>query len=537
MKEFPKQLIAISSLFFVTTVGAQNFPSKSMEFKLSEDEVGKIPDKGVSKSATGRLVTSKTGAVVFRSPQVSGDIPVAPAGNNPFYNDVKPLFDTDNRIQEVVGTVPVSLTHSGSITKKAELGSNVANVWNRSRLEFKNENLAKQFSASVAEFESNANALLQSPNGWTGVNPATVELVSTPLKPEAVVKFQESAAVAINSLIDAPAQEFHKEDFSLAADLMIAADPDQLFGDYGPVSVNWSFDRLVQFVNATRSVASINYFGKIYGSGFLIGDGLFLTCGHVLDLVNLDDATATFVRQDGAHESITLKFESTPILKSSDLNVKSKLSNKILRCDFALLKLKDSEKLAAAGIKPLEISQGNLLVSMVAVVGYPNTTRQLTIHDNGAILFPYQLPKREFEATFWLRVHRMLKNASSSAGVDDAAYQEQLRRARTSFRTTYGYKDSDAANTNYFYIGLKDEWKDVPVFGIDSSTTHGDSGGAVFDKNSLRVIGLLRGGAEGSFSSGSWFNHDKVIPISEIIDSINQADPALLSSYNVKIFP
>ena len=119
---------------------------------------------------------------------------------------------------------------------------------------------------------------------------------------------------------------------------------------------------------------------------------------------------------------------------------------------------------------------------------------------------------------------------------DQAIYNSQLKTSTDLFRQAYGYHDNDPEGTTYFYVGHQDEWKDVPTFGVDASTTHGDSGGAVFDKKTLRIIGVLRGGNKGSFANGSWFNHDKVIPISEIIDAITQTDSSILTTYNAKVF-
>ena len=160
------------------------------------------------------------------------------------------------------------------------------------------------------------------------------------------------------------------------------------------------------------SVASINYFGEIKGSGFLIGDGLLLTCNHVLALVELKDATATFPSRDQGHHPITLGFEEQPVLTSSTVGtITSKLSKRALRYDFALLKLKDWSKLAAAGIDPLEISKQNLLNAVVEVVGYPETFSSLIVHD-GTMLLPYQLPRKDFKNVLAQRIIHYL-NANS----------------------------------------------------------------------------------------------------------------------------
>ena len=92
-------------------------------------------------------------------------------------------------------------------------------------------------------------------------------------------------------------------------------------------------------------------------------------------------------------------------------------------------------------------------------------------------------------------------------------------------------------NPTYYYVVQKDDWKDVPTIGVDTSDTHGDSGGAVFDKTTLRVIGILRGGPDGAFAAGFWFYHDKVIPMSEVMDSVIQADSNLLTTYKVSVSP
>jgi hypothetical protein len=522
----------------IVRLHAAELSSQALKVEVSSDAVKALPGKDGTKELSGRLVTFKDGSMVFRTAGLTKDIPVKAPNGNPFQDNIKNAFAKEQSASELVGTVPVTVKIPHGDNRSVEVKSNVGQVWNQISSGFKNRSVADKFQHYVADYEaSTSNILAGSSKGWVGTFTPTATAQTPAAKPESVMKLQQSVATDIFDIVNSSPDKLTRDDFARSTELIRSSDPDQLFGSYGPVYINWSLDNLRQFTRAASSVAAISYLGAIKGTGFLIGNGLLLTCDHVARVVDLNSATATFQSPEEGQPAITLSFESQPVMRSSTLNLTSKVSSKKLHCDFALLKLKNSEALGQAGIRPLEIWNQAPLNAVVAVVGYPETFKRLTIHDNGTMLFPYLLPRREFENIFVQRVNRSLFLSSAPATTNDAAFSAQMRSAQTSFCDTYGYHKEDGPNTNYFYVGREDEWKDVPSFGVDTSDTHGDSGGAVFDKTTLRIIGILRGGPEGSFSTGSWFKHDRVIPITEVIDSITQADSNLLTTYGVSVSP
>lgn len=527
------------SLHCMALASAQQLsPQKSLQIKLDNEGAQSTPVVTGSQSLTGRLVTKKSGEVVFRPAGSETEIPVASSEDNPFKKNTKKIFDDQNTTgattEALVATVPVTLTYTGTDSKPAEVSSSVATTWNEIRPKLKDSNLINQLDAKVEAYEAKTKTILTGgTNGWTDASPAPEAVSPLPIKPEELKTLQTTIAKETEKLI-ATQPETLKNDLPLLADLYASSEPDQLFGNYGPVSVSWSLSDLQRFVKAARSVASINHYNDIKGSGFLIGKGLLLTCEHVIQDLDLNLVKVAFPAENPEGEPLVLKVEETPILKSSETSgsITSTLSNRKLKCDFALLKLKDSDRLSVAGITPLPLSRNNVLNAVVAVAGYPVTNKKLRIHENGTMIFPYELPRGNFQSVFMQRIYQFLKSPPDG---DNAAFQSQVQAVRNSFHQAYGYDAAGPPKPSYFYVGRTDKWKDVPTFGVDSSTTHGDSGGPVFDKSTLQVIGMLRGGTEESFPSASWFAHDKAIPISEIIDTISQAKPDILTDLGVNI--
>jgi hypothetical protein len=298
----PIDPIVLVGILIIATADAQELSPKPLKFELPGDAVKAIPDDNPIREVPGRLVTSRDGSIVFRSQTVGTDIPVKPANANPFRANTKNVFATEKNARELVGTLPVSVNVADRENGSVELRSNVANVWDQIKSGFKNRAIADQFQRYVADYETTTvNTLSGSSNGWICATTTNGTSQSPKLKPNNLAKLQYSIASTTFDLIGSPSANLGQDDFAKLAKLFAASDPDQLFGNYGPIAINWSLDELRRFEHAASSVASIGYFGDIKGSGFLIGDGLLLTCDHVLDLVDLKKATATFPALDDAH--------------------------------------------------------------------------------------------------------------------------------------------------------------------------------------------------------------------------------------------
>ena len=156
------QLLLISLL----TIASATVSAGGLRFSFPNDTVKHIDANSV-KTVTGRLVTSRDGDMVFRSPNVNVDIPVTAADANPLKANAQSVLRADTKAQESIGTLPVSAKVVGGAAGSVELSSNVSNVWNQIKPQFENRAVANRLQQAVNNYEANAvGTLSSSTKGW-----------------------------------------------------------------------------------------------------------------------------------------------------------------------------------------------------------------------------------------------------------------------------------------------------------------------------------------------------------------------------------
>lgn len=297
--------------------------------------------------------------------------------------------------------------------------------------------------------------------------------------------------------------------------------------------------------NNSGSVVGIALAGRnrTIASGVLIGDDLVLTCRHTFEIYNKkpEDCVVWFEHDDDQGNASRLIFPGGKIVAQGQA-IPDRLDKPL---DFVLFEIGKNEALNQKASEmtigdvgqqrprfPKASLQPRLLIrdESVYVVGYPEQVQEKIVHDNAFVLFPFQVNTTQFEQLH-LQVCAEYKNAKKRGEVS-----ERVQKIYNTFLASY----RQAGNGQFELYSAT--LQNFPLLLVDCDTSKGDSGGGAFDRRNGGLIGILYGGsyAQHRVSSG-WRYHEGVIPISLILDQINdqlEPDPGQeewWQTYNVEI--
>src|SRR5262245_1589112 len=280
----------------------------------------------------------------------------------------------------------------------------------------------------------------------------------------------------------------------------------------------------------SRSVTAIGLQGGPgpVGTGALIGNSLVLTCSHVFE-------------EDVKDYEVIFDFEETsvgPLPKKAfpvaslvfEGAVVAGLGNQPL--DFVLLKIgpdRDGKLCEQHGYKPLPLTrQVCRLEDPVYVIGHPNSAAR-TVHDNARVIFAYILSDKR-KSDLDLRVRAQILEYVERE-FTDVAERERVRDdlledlAQSFIKTDTGFKYVSEVRG--------------PSIGIDSDTSGGNSGAPVFLRRgagkTAGIVGVFVGGAGRGADRADFLRHEVALPITEVIDQINQAQPNWANAHGVNV--
>jgi len=151
----------------------------------------------------------------------------------------------------------------------------------------------------------------------------------------------------------------------------------------------------------------------------------------------------------------------------------------------------------------------------VYLVGHPRGWTKM-VHDNAFVLFPYRVTRAEL-GDLELAVEAELRGLGESG----AARAKDLKQ----FVDSYVPVAADAGTPMYQNYSLR--WERQPTIGVDSDTSHGNSGSALFSRTDRLVLGLLFAGEDDvdvPWKPG-WKAHEAVLPMSEVVSQLDATQP------------
>lgn len=149
------------------------------------------------------------------------------------------------------------------------------------------------------------------------------------------------------------------------------------------------------------------------------------------------------------------------------------------------------------------------------VVGHPLRGFR-TVADHTFAVFPFELTETEFkrvradvQATYAGRGREIERQMLQY--FDDAYEPVRLNDTETIYR--------------YYYPAWRAPDRE-PTLGLDSDTSEGNSGSAVFSRRSHRVVALFVGGEkERRYTRANWTYHEEAIPMTEILAQLERQYP------------
>ncbi len=259
-------------------------------------------------------------------------------------------------------------------------------------------------------------------------------------------------------------------------------------------------------------------------SAVLIGEKLALTNNHCILEEAPDEFEAVFDYEDdlAGNRMPPRAFPVTDI-RLTDEDARGNL-------DFVLLELGTDADGALPGTRypvqclaPSPVHRDEPLY----VVGYP-LGEPRTVHDNTFVYFPFRLSEDEF-----VELKLLVSAEFDSVEEEERSYREgKLREFTDSYR-----RDENGGDAFYEYISAR--FGGQPTIGVDSDTYRGNSGSPVYHRRTHAVVGLLFDGQEDLSQpwAPGWRSHEAVLPIAEVIERLDAAEPAWRADPRVCVLP
>jgi hypothetical protein len=163
----------------------------------------------------------------------------------------------------------------------------------------------------------------------------------------------------------------------------------------------------------------------------------------------------------------------------------------------------------------------------VVVIAQSSSNR--LVYDHAYIWYPYALVESEFgrvEAMTGIRVHRFAEAAFAGPAEQKRFFDQSM----ASFRDAYGQPVTEGTTRRRYYNWQPAEARSKrPMFGFDTDTVSGNSGGAVFGRRDACLVGVFNGGQPDglTITEASWRAHEFATPIVTVMKELESADAAL----------
>jgi Trypsin-like peptidase domain len=242
-------------------------------------------------------------------------------------------------------------------------------------------------------------------------------------------------------------------------------------------------------------------------SGVLIGPKTVLTCAHDVEAV-AEDQPLQVQFSDHSGKVVSKR------LAKRIFTGKSRDEDDEFRLDYAILSIIEedpNDPVPAAQRKPVSlINARGSLDSPVYAIGHPGGG-DLVLHDYARIVCPHELKEKDVP-DFMLRLQADLLRANQLALSNVATGPAALE----GFKKRYQRKGG-----SYFYRSLYNDSR-IPVFGADTDTFKGDSGGPVLLRKPGGIVGILIEGELDNefFTNATILSHERCLPITAVIEQL-----------------
>lgn len=380
----------------------------------------------------------------------------------------------------------------------------------------KNSNDLKQVEEAFAELESLTKPLLKSSGGRS---PASADS-----KPRLDVQRHKSILDKIEassqSIYEQALQNNDSTSATRAAGLFLQAREQKksYYGareadNYMPVTYMEMFNSSLA---ACKVIIDPDESDPVTTSGVLIGPQLVLTCAHEVKFAN--KLAAEFVDEKNqmcSHRPAKILFEGKPRFENEG------------PLDYTLLQI-EADPSDVVKRKPMILTRKRpSLDAAVYAIGHPGGG-MLQIHDHSRVVLPHMLKVTD-RPSFLIRVQAdLLRQNMLKAGNNNIS---TLPAAKDAFMERYREEG------DFYVYHSQLEGSNLPVFGVDTDTFRGNSGGAIVLRRTGHVCGILIEGMEDDayFDNSTILSHERCLPAHIIIDQMNQASPGWASAHGVAI--
>jgi hypothetical protein len=282
----------------------------------------------------------------------------------------------------------------------------------------------------------------------------------------------------------------------------------------------------------SRHVVTIRGDGANICSGIALSKTWVTTAGHCLENRSWQDLRVTFDLDGRGKQSRPLKVldvwpDPPPGSKGLD------------KIDFAFLRVdtdptvdglfEELQKQIEAkpfGAQPLCIRTTPVSYKEpVFAVGYPVGAVK-TVHDYAYVWFPFKVSEDLFNRLS-AEAYAQAQLVGKAAGRPQ--YAESVQKdLEDAYRTT----KMESGQAFHYYYGAAYGTSARPSFGIDTDTSHGDSGSPVFDRQGPCIVGIFTGGQRDTLvaTEATWREHEFAVPISEVLTYMSAVDDSQASA-------
>ena len=284
------------------------------------------------------------------------------------------------------------------------------------------------------------------------------------------------------------------------------------------------------FLQSARSVAIHDASGRIICSGLLVTGEWIMTAGHCFTSRSWQNMSAT-VNVPGAPATRLALLDAWP-----DHPRGSRPADAI---DYAFVRIAPTAPLStafralegqtrAAFGQPLCIrKRAAAFEEPVVVIAQLSSDRR--VYDHAYVWFPFEVLGEEFDrvsAMTGIRLHRFAEAAwPDSRHNQEVFFRENMKSLEDAYAAVTG---AGTQSRRQYRWAPASATSRRPMFGFDTDTVQGNSGGAVFSRSDACLLGVFNGGQPDGIvvSESSWREHEFATPIETVLTEILAAPSA-----------
>jgi hypothetical protein len=308
------------------------------------------------------------------------------------------------------------------------------------------------------------------------------------------------------------------------------AQQSELKAVYG-VSSNFSpASYLGIYLQTTRAVALAAQDGQIVCSGLALSDRWIMTAGHCF--LGRAWQSMKVVFPDASGNLV----EVLPIQQQWPQPAPGSRGDDVI--DYAFVRVEPSAavtaQIAAANTAARQAGQQQPLClrqsaagyqEPVIVIGYAANAK--LVYDHAYVWFPFRLYNTEFQTVEAMTGARLQRLAEAFFANSPTNQENFVQSNLKSFDAAYATLVGTGAMQQHEYRGRAlDVLSERPMFGFDTDTQSGNSGGPVYSRADVCVVGVFGGGRPDNvkITESTWKEHEFATPLSAVLQDLKARD-------------